>query len=296
MIDRRVLLLAAAAAPFASVGAGAHIIDMFIDLESRHDGRLGVSVLDTASGGRLEHRGDERFPMCSTFKLLAGAGLLHRVDQGREHLDRFIKYGPADLLDYAPVTREHVGEGGMTLGALVAAAVQWSDNTAANLVLAQLGGPAGVTAYMRTLGDAVTRLDRTEPSANTCIPGDPRDTTSPNAMRKNMQTILLGDALSPASRAKMLDWLVNYRTRMPRIAAGLPAGWTSGHKMGTGANGTANDLAIIWPPKRAPILVAAYYTSSKEPDAERNGVLAEVGRIVAEEFATPEPEGSVRPF
>ena len=284
MIDRRVFLISAAAASFAG-RSRAHILDAFIDLEQKHDGRLGVAAFDTGSRGRMEHRSDERFPMCSTFKLLAGADLLHRVDQGAEHLDRRIKYGQADLLDYAPVTRQHVGEGGMTLGALCAAAVQWSDNTAANLILTQLGGPGGVTSYVRTLGDDVTRLDRIEPDANTCIPGDPRDTTSPNAMLKDMQTILLGNALSSRSRARMLDWLVNYQTRMPRIAAGLPSGWRSGHKMGTGAHGTVNDLAIIWPPRRAPILIAAYYTGSAEPEAARNGVLADVGRIVAEEFA-----------
>lgn len=282
MLNRRELVVASAALAIAPARAKS---DSFAALEVRGGGRLGVAALDTGSGKRLSYRADERFPMCSTFKLLAVSDLLHRADRGEEHLDRWIEYGKADLLEYAPVTRAHVGQGGMTLGALAAAAVQWSDNTAANLVLAQLGGPAGVTAYARTLGDSVTRLDRTEPSANTCVPGDPRDTTSPNAMLGDMKALLLGHALSGKARAQILDWLVHYQTRMGRLAAGFPKDWKSGHKMGTGQNGTANDLAIVWPPGRAPILIAAYYTGSRLYPESRDAVLADVGRIVAKAFA-----------
>lgn len=280
---RNLIAYTAASAAFASVPVRARP-DVFAAIEAKGGGRLGVAALDTGSSRRLVHRADDRFPMCSTFKLLAVADLLSRVDQQRERLDRWIAFGKGDLLEYAPVTRAQVGEGGMRLGALAAAAIQWSDNTAANLVLAQLGGAAGATAFVRKLGDAVTRIDRTEPSANTCIPGDPRDTTSPAAMLADMRALLLGHALSDASRTRLLDWLVNYRTRLPRLAAGLPANWKSAHKMGTGRNGTANDLAIVWPPGRAPIVIAAYYTGSTAPDAARAAVLANVGRIVAKEF------------
>lgn len=281
MLNRRELAIASAALAIAPAWAKSNT---FAALETKGGGHLGVAALDTGSGRGLNYRADERFPMCSTFKLLAVSDLLHRADEGREHLDRWIKFGERDLLECAPVTRAHVGQGGMTLGALAAAAAQWSDNTAANLLLAQLGGPAGVTAYVRTLGDSITRLDRTEPSANTCIPGDPRDTTSPAAMLGDMRVLLLGHALSAKARAQLVDWLVHYQTRMPRLAAGLPKNWKSGHKMGTGANGTANDLAIVWPPGRAPILIAAYYTGSRLYPESRDAVLADVGRTVAREF------------
>lgn len=246
---------------------------------------MGIAALDTGSGRRLASRENERFPMCSTFKLPMVADLLHRADRGKEHLDRWIRYDKRDVLEYAPVTRAQVGKGGMTLGALAAAAAQWSDNTAANLVLAQLGGPAGVTAYVRTLGDTVTRIDRAEPGANTCIPGDPRDTTSPAAMLGDMKALLAGHALSQGSRARLIQWLVNTRTPFPRLSAGMPKSWKSGHKMGTGQNNTANDLAIVWPPGRAPILIAAYFTGSRLYPESRDAVLADAGGMIAKAFA-----------
>ena len=164
------------------------------DMEAREGGRLGVFVRDTATGATIEHRADERFPMCSTFKLLAAAAALKRVDQGAERLDRKIAYGPSDLLEYAPVAKAHVAEGGMTVADLCAAAIDWSDNTAGNLILESIGGPAGFTEFARSLGDAVTRLDRNEPTLNESLPGDPRDTTSPRAMAGAMQKVLVGDA------------------------------------------------------------------------------------------------------
>jgi beta-lactamase class A len=284
MLSRRELIASATGSAALAITPVRAKSESFAALESKGGGRLGIAALDTGSGHRLAYRGGERFPMCSTFKLLAIADLLHRVNQGHEHLDRWIKYAKADVLEYAPVTRAHAGEGGMRLGALAAAAAQWSDNTAANLVLAQLGGPAGVTAYVRSLGDTVTRIDRTEPDANTCIPGDPRDTTSPSAMLGDMKTLLVGRALSSTSRAQLLGWLVNMRTPFPRLSAGLPKNWKSGHKMGTGANDTANDLAIVWPPGRAPILIAAFYTGSRLYPESRDAVLADAGRIIAKAF------------
>ncbi len=174
-----------------------------VEIEAREGGRLGVFVRDTGTGATIEHRADERFPMCSTFKLLAAAATLKRVDEGAERLDRTIAYGPSDLLEYAPVTKAHVAEGGMRLADLCAAAIDWSDNTAGNLVLETIGGPSGFTQFTRTLGDAVTRLDRNEPTLNESRPGDPRDTTSPRAMAADMQKVLLGDALSEASRRQL---------------------------------------------------------------------------------------------
>jgi beta-lactamase class A len=251
-------------------------------IEARHGGRLGVAALDTGSGRHLEHRADERFALCSTFKFLAAAAVLERVDRDVERLDRRINYDKGDILAYAPVTKKHVKDG-MTPAELCAAAVEWSDNTAANLLLQAIGGPAGLTRYVRALGDKVTRLDRTEPDLNVG-PGDERDTTSPAAMLGLMNAILCGKALSDRARQQLEAWLVAARPGKDRLPAGLPPAWRIGHKTGTGAAAETNDIAIIRPPDRAPILVAAYYTESAEPLAAREAALAEVGRIVAEVF------------
>ncbi len=282
MLSRREMVIASVALPFAARAAPS---DSFAALEAQHGGRLGVAAIDTGSGRRLAHRIDERFAMCSTFKLLAAAAVLRKVDLGTEKLTRLIPYGQADLLSYAPVTRAHVGEGHMTVGALCEAAAEWSDNTAANLLLASLGGPAAVTRFARELGDSVTRLDRNEPSLNDIKPGDIRDTTTPAAMLADMQAVLLGDALSKASRARLADWLQKSQTGQARLKAGLPASWEVGNKTGSGFRGETNDIAVAWPPGRAPILIASYYKGSTAPDAARDAVLAEVGRIVASAFA-----------
>jgi beta-lactamase class A len=253
-------------------------------IEQQDGGRLGVAVLDTETGARIAHRGDERFAMCSTFKFLAAAAILTRVDAGKEQLGRTIPYGPADLLSYAPITKAHVGEGGMTLADLCAAALEWSDNTAANLLLRNIGGPAGVTQFARSLGDDVTRLDRTEPTLNTAISGDERDTTSPNAMLHNMQAILLGQVLSAQSRQQLETWMIDDKVSAKRGRAGLPASWRIGDKTGTGDNGTANTIAIIWPPGRKPMLATVYYTASPSSVEVREAAHAEVGRIIVDTF------------
>ncbi len=253
-------------------------------IEQRLGGRLGVAVLDSGSGMSVTHRPDERFPMCRTFKLLAVAAVLKRVDQGREQLERKIPYGPRDLQEYAPIMKAHVGDGSMSLADICAAAIDWSDNTAANLLLQAIGGPAGMTRYARSLGDPVTRLDRTEPTLNTSDPGDDRDTTSPRSMLRNLQAILLGNELSPESRQQLETWLIEDKVSAARLRAGLPPSWRVGDKTGSGANGTANILAILWPPGRPPILAAVYYTGSPESADIRNAAHAEIGRIIARTF------------
>lgn len=250
-------------------------------LERSHGGRLGVRILDTATGRQLGHRADERFLMCSTFKLLAVAAVLARVDRGEERLDRRIVFGNSVLLEYAPVTRQHPGLPGMTMDALCEAAMTLSDNTAANLLLTSLGGPTGVTGYLRGLGDSITRLDRTEPDLNIGSPGDTRDTTTPAAMVATMHALLLGNALSAASRSRLLGWMRACRTGAEKLRAGLPADWQVGDKTGSGSHGETNDVAIIWPPHRKPLLVTAYYAGSTGNASERNAVLAAVGRIAA---------------
>jgi beta-lactamase class A len=254
--------------------------DRIAALEKREGGRLGVFALDTATGRHLDHRGGERFAMCSTFKFLAAAAILRRVDRGKDNLDRQIEYGQADLLEYAPVSKEHVKEGRMVLADVCSAAVEWSDNTAANLLLQILGGPQGLTAFIRTLGDNVTRLDRNEPSLNVVGPGEEHDTSTAAAMVGLLSTVLFGQALSPDSRSRLEGWMLDAKVGPQRIPAGLPPGWRIAHKTGTWSNQT-NDVGVVWPPNRAPIVVAAFYSRSDTPQEQREGVLRDVGRIIA---------------
>jgi beta-lactamase class A len=249
------------------------------ELERRNGGRLGVAAIDTASGHRVGHRAEELFPLCSTFKFLAAAFVLARVDRGDEHLDRRVFFSERDLVTYSPVTKQRVGLAGMTMAEICEAAVTLSDNTAGNLMFASFGGPAGLTAYARSLGDRTTRLDRIETELNEAKPGDPRDTTTPVAMLGTMQRLLIEDALSAPSRDRLIGWLMASKTGARRLKAGVPADWKVGDKTGTGNNGTANDVAIAIPPGRAPILITAYYTGSTISDDDRNTVIAEAGRL-----------------
>lgn len=248
-------------------------------IEAASGGRLGVAVLDTADGSLQGHRLDERFPMCSTFKWLASAFVLHRVDTGQERLDRRIAFGPEVLLAHSPVTQQHVGEG-MTLGQLCEATITVSDNAAANLILKTYGGPAALTRYIRTLGDRHTRLDRYEPQLNQAAPGDPRDTTTPRAMATALQACLVDNALTPESRERLAGWMEATSTNGQRLRARLPAGWRMGSKTGTGARGSTNDVGIFWPPGRPPVLVAAYLTQTTAPEADRHAAIAAVAAAV----------------
>ncbi len=250
-------------------------------LERRHGGRLGVAVLDTVGSKVIAHRGDERFALCSTYKFLAAAFVLARVDRMEESLTRRIVYAKDYLVHHSPVTEKHVGEGDLTVAEICEAAVTVSDNTAANLLLDSFRGPAALTAYIRSLGDSVTRLDRRETELNEAEPGDPRDTTTPVAMLETLRKTVLGTVLSTSSRERLTAWLVANRTGDKRLRAGVPSGWRVGDKTGTGSNNATNDVAIIWPPGRAPIIVAAYYAEARASDDERYAVLSEVGRLAA---------------
>lgn len=252
------------------------------ELEARlGGGRLGASMLDTATGLTLGWRAHERFPMTSSFKLLLAGWVLAQVDAGREGLDRRVVYESSALVPYSPMTERHVGEPGTTVGALCEATVTLSDNTAANLLLARHGGPAGLTRYLRQLGDTVTRLDRIEPELNEALAGDERDTTSPAAMLRSMQTLVFGGALSTASRAQLKAWLIGNQTGDKRLRAGVP-GWLVGDKTGSGNHGSSNDVGIFWPPQgRAPVLVTCYMTQTEAPAQVRDAVIADVARQVA---------------
>lgn len=297
-LTRRELLLAAVAtvpvirssavrdAVVTSIGhRPARAADGIAEIERRVGGRLGVAAIDTGTGRRIEYRQDELFPMCSTFKFLAVAATLRRVDDSVDRLERAVPYSEKDLLDYAPITKQHVAEGSMTVTALCAAAIEYSDNTAANLLLKSLGGPAGVTRYARSIKDAVTRLDRDEPTLNTALPGDDRDTTSPAAMLGDMRTVLLGDVLSAMSREQIATWLIANTTGATKLRAALPSSWRVGDKTGSGQRGATCDIAIIWPPARVPILVTAYLTETGASPTERDAALRDVGRVIVAEFA-----------
>jgi beta-lactamase class A len=271
--------IALAAPGFAATRPTDDLAARFAAIEKEAGGRLGVAALDTGTGRRFGHREEERFPMCSTFKVLAVSAVLTQVDHGKENLDRRIRFAAGDVIDGSPISKDHIGDG-MTLAELCAAALDYSDNTAANLILSALGGPHAVTAFARSLGDPVTRLDRTEPTLNEAIPGDPRDTTTPATMAANLQKLLLGKALAPASREQLTNWMIANKTGDARLRAGLPHDWRIGDKTGTGERGTANDIAIAWPPGRKPIIVAVYLTGSTVSPDQQSAAIADVARAV----------------
>lgn len=282
MISRRDFALGTAA---LGVGAGkpalaqASLQAEFVRIETDIGARLGVTMIDTRDGSQAGHRADERFPMCSTFKLLAGAAVLARADAGKDQLERRIRYEAKHLVTYSPATEKHV-DTGMTLAEICEAAITLSDNTAGNLQLAAIGGPAGLTAFVRTLGDSVTRLDRIETELNEATPGDPRDTTTPAAMAANLRKLVLGDALSAKSRARLKAWLIANKTGDTRIRAGVPEGWVVGDKTGTGGRGTNNDVGVLWPPARAPLVVSVYLTECGAAMERRNAAIAAVAKAI----------------
>lgn len=253
-------------------------------IEAAIGGRLGVFALDTSNGRVVAHRADERFAMCSTFKWVLAAQVLARGERGELDLDSRVPYCATDLLDHAPVTREHAHEGSMTVAALAQAAVVTSDNTAANLLLAQLGGPAAFSAFVRSQGDEVTRLDRIEPHLNENALGDLRDTTSPRAMVGLLRRLLCEDAISPASRWLLLQWMKESTTGKDRLRAGLPRGWDAGDKTGTGKNGACNDVAFLLPPRRAPLLIAVYATHGLAALERVQAAHVEVARQMVRHF------------
>ncbi|ALN63937.1 beta-lactamase L2 [Lysobacter antibioticus] len=253
-------------------------------LEKNSGGRLGVGMLDTGSGQHFDWRGRERFPMCSTFKFLLAAAVLREVERGKLDLQKKIPIAKSDLIAYSPVTEPLAGSSA-SVAQLCEATMTLSDNTAANLLLPLVGNPAGLTTFLRGIGDPTTRLDRKEPELNSAIPGDPRDTTSPLAMVATMRKLLLQDGLQPASQKQLTAWLVANRTGDKRLRAGVPKGARVGDKTGT-ADTTSNDLAIIWLPERAPILLTCYLTGSTLDGPGRDAIHASVARLV---FGPVEP-------
>ena len=287
-VSRRQTLLTCSALLLPAIGRADGLEKPLAALERRVGGRLGVAVLDTATRTTTGHRADERFGMCSTFKLPLAAVILREIERGHLRFDQFVPYTKADFVPHTPVTGQHLADGGMTVGALAEAAQTTSDNLAANLLLQLIGGPAGLTRHLRELGDPTTRIDRIEPAMNIVLPGELHDTTTPAAMAATVARITVGDALAPASRERLLGWMEATDTGLKRLRAGFPAGWRAGDKTGTffadGMAGKYNDLAITWPLGRAPLIVTAFYetaTPTRELSDSEAGILAEVGRIAA---------------
>jgi beta-lactamase class A/beta-lactamase class A CARB-5 len=248
-------------------------------LERQLRARLGLVVVDTQTGRQWRYRADERFAMASTFKALACAALL---DAGDAVEAREMKIEAKDLQSHAPVTRKRVGET-MTAKELCAATLATSDNTAANLVLEALGGPKRVTSFLRSIGDTVTRLDRTEPRLNEATPGDPRDTTTPEAMAGTIGDLLLGDALPKPARSQLTRWMEGNLVADGLLRAGVPGDWQVADRTGAGGHGTRGIVAVMWPPQRKPVVAAIYLTETDVPMAKRDAAIAELGRVIAAE-------------
>ncbi|MEA5390768.1 class A beta-lactamase [Cyanobium gracile UHCC 0139] len=253
-------------------------------LEARSGGRLGVFAIDTASGARIGHRAGERFPLCSTFKAILAGAALDRSQREPGFLEQRIRFGRQDLVTYSPIAEQHL-EDGLTVAEMAAATVQYSDNTAANQLMARLGGPAGLTAFARSIGNRTFRLDRWETALNSAIPGDPRDTDTPAGMGSSLQALVLGTALGSPQRRRLQDWLIGNTTGDRRVRAGVPTGWRVGDKTGScGVYGTANDVAVVWPPDRAPIVLAIFHTQTDPAAQAQEGVIAAAATIVVEAF------------
>ncbi len=247
--------------------------------------RLGAAILDAGAGETWRYRADERFPLDSTHKAFSCAALLGKADRGEVSLDAHVAITPADLVPYSPITEKLLAPQSPTLADMCAAALGLSDNTAANFVLAAIGGPSGVNAFWRALGDTTSRLDRNEPSLNEATPGDPRDTTTPAAAVADLDKILLGEVLKPASRERLTQWMIGDRVAGALLRAALPRGWKIADKTGAGGHGSRGIVAVIWPPGRAPLAVAIYVADTGAAREARDAAIARIGAALVQSFA-----------
>ncbi|MFU9001436.1 class A beta-lactamase [Proteus sp. TSJ240517] len=253
-------------------------------LEKYSQGRLGVALINTEDNSQITYRGEERFAMASTSKVMAVAAVLKESEKQAGLLDKNITIKKSDLVAYSPITEKHLVTG-MSLAQLSAATLQYSDNTAMNKILDYLGGPAKVTQFARSINDVTYRLDRKEPELNTAIHGDPRDTTSPIAMAKSLQALTLGDALGQSQRQQLVTWLKGNTTGDHSIKAGLPKHWIVGDKTGSGDYGTTNDIAVIWPKNHAPLILVVYFTQQEQDAKYRKDIIVKATEIVTKEFS-----------
>jgi beta-lactamase class A len=271
-------VLALASLPFAAIAAPADTKADLTALERELHGELGVTGIDSTSGRVIGHRQDQRFPLCSTFKTVLAAAMLTRAQVEPGLLDKRLPLPKDGFVDYSPVTRKHAGDG-MSVAELCAAALQYSDNTAGNALLRELGGPAELTRYARQIGDHRFRLDRWETDLNAAIPGDDRDTTTPLAMALTLQKLLLQDGLAPARQNQLRHWMLGNTTGGARIRAAVPSDWEVADKTGTGAYGSANDIAVIYPPDRGPIVLTIYTRQSAKDADARSDIIVRAARI-----------------
>lgn len=249
-----------------------------IDFAPRFE-QLGVHVVDTGSERTVSFRADERFAYCSTFKVLAVGALLRQ--RTLDQFDAIVEYAEADLVAYSPITEQHLDRG-MTLRELCDAAIRYSDNAAANLLLRELGGPGGLQGELATIGDLVTQVDRIEPELNTAVPGDPRDTSTPLALANDPRTLVLGDGLAADKQALLSDWLRQNTTGASLIRAGVPDDWTVGDKSGACSYGTRNDIGIAWPPGADPLIISILSARSTPDAAFDDALIAEAAALAVD--------------
>ena len=250
------------------------------DYERDSGGHIGVCAKNLRTGAEVTRRAHERFVMCSSFKASLAACVLASVDRGQARMDELIAYGPADLMEWAPVAKQHVEKGAMSVADMCEAAVEFSDNTCANALLARFGGPSALTAFWRSIGDTVSRLDHNEPELNRTPPGDPRDTTTPAATAGNLHKLILGTALSPASREHLTNWMLGCKTGDNRLRAGLPKDWRVGDKTGNNGKDAAIDIAVTWSTRGEPVVVCAYTRGGAPTSRQVDDVFAQIGRYV----------------
>ncbi len=283
MINRRTLL-AAASGLVLSPAFAEEAPPALAAYERETGGRIGLYAENLASGVKIVWRAEERFVMCSTFKASLAAFVLARVDRSEDRLENMVAYGAQDLMDYAPVAKQNVAAGHMSVADMCKATVELSDNACANLLLARSGGPAALTAFWRATGDTISRLDHNEPELNRSPPGDPHDTTTPAAMAGNLRRFVLGEVLSPVSRQHLTEWLVGCKTGNNRLRGGLPTEWKIGDKTGNNGKDASGDIAIAWPAAGGPVLVCAY-TQGGSPTAKQfEAVFAEIGRMAGRQL------------
>ncbi|MFC9416796.1 class A beta-lactamase Bla1 [Bacillus mobilis] len=249
----------------------------FSQIEKKFDARLGVYAIDTSTNQTISYRPNERFAFASTYKALAAGVLLQK--NSTEKLNEVVTYTKEDLVDYSPVTEKHV-DTGMTLGEIAEAAVRYSDNTAGNILFHKIGGPKGYEKALRQIGDRVTMSDRLETELNEAIPGDNRDTSTAKAIATNLKDFTVGNALPDQKRNILTDWMRGNATGDKLIRAGVPKDWIVGDKSGAGSYGTRNDIAIVWPPNRAPIIIAILSSKDEKEATYDNQLIAEAAEVV----------------
>jgi beta-lactamase class A len=284
VIGRRTVL-AAIPALVAGTARAEDYQAAFEEHERTIGGHIGLFAQNVVSGATVAWRADERFAMCSTFKASLAACVLARVDRGEDALDRIVSYGAADIVDYAPAAKANLAKGQLTVAEACRAAVELSDNTCTNLLLARIGGPPAMTAFWRANGDDVTRLDHKEPEMSRARPPNPEDMTTPAAMAGSLRRFVLGDVLSPASRGQLIGWMRDCKTGLDMLRAGLPGGWTIGDKTGNNGKDALGDIAVAWPQPARPIVICAYTQGGSAEATQLRGLFADIGRIVGQRLA-----------